>query len=534
MLLHLLKKDFVHLRLWLALTWAAWGLLLLHPFLGADSIFRSTAWLLLVNGAGWMMTLLTLARLIHLDPLAGSDQFLAVRPVSRGMLIGSKLLFMGMFLLLPLFVIRVLHIALLRLDLSATDYLLLIPGLLLPLTAAHLLFLLPSVFTRRTAGTVLVLVGVAILGFFLVLGANRTAAAGGAPVQPEWIHLTASRFYIVLAVFIGCAAWAIVRFATTRRWVHPALAAISAIALSLAAMRYWPVNFVHALNPKSLAAPAAEQPDEGVLKLVPTRAINNGKAWATTHQDNNVRIETVAAPLQLEGLGTPWFSRQDAFHSTARFENGSTRESHGAPYWSPEETEPLRDAAAGMLGFSVPEDILRGFVERLDAHLDVFRMHADAWDQAKTQSPLASIEGQATLTLARPKVLHVLPLRPGASATNRHTRYTIRQVSQYPERVTLKITIESARVPLRGEITSEQARDTLFLVANPTSRTFFLTGGGSGNSGGVGFYSLSEKTFSVDCPSPGNAIEQLRLYIITAETARQVSLPFRLRGTELP
>ena len=77
----------------------------------------------------------------------------------------------------------------------------------------------------------------------------------------------------------------------------------------------------------------------------------------------------------------------------------------------------------------------------------LFCTREDKLKEALRRSPVAGIDGTATFVIACPKILQMVPLRPGASATTPRTRYTIREVSQEPGNGEVKFTIETATVP---------------------------------------------------------------------------------------
>jgi hypothetical protein len=302
-------------------------------------------------------------------------------------------------------------------------------------------------------------------------------------------------------------------------------------------MRYWRFNFVHALSEKRLAVSTAEQPDLSALKLAHTRKTIYGSTRINSGTANGIRFDAVEVPYEVENLPKPWFSKQESVQSIARLKNGRVLQSQQNPFVDSYQADNwLKAAAIDMLGASGSPGSITTHFWRLGL-FDAFCAPSEEFEHSKAESPLAGIEGEAVFTIARPKVLNILPLQPGASATSRHTRFTIRQVSRYPGRITVKVSVETGSVPLRGESSGEQVRNTIFLMGNPKTKTYFAAElDGSSFSTGIGFYSLREERLSVNLPSSADeaSFGDLRLYIVITEEARQVQLPFRLVGKDLP
>ncbi len=105
--LHVLRKDFRHVRLllgvWFLLTVLSTGIAV--PFfnsLAPGTIDGQLALAFVILVAAEMMVLATIiSRLVHDDSIVGSTAFWLSRPISRGVLLASKMLFLGLAIVLP-------------------------------------------------------------------------------------------------------------------------------------------------------------------------------------------------------------------------------------------------------------------------------------------------------------------------------------------------------------------------------------------------------------------------------------------------
>ena len=96
--LHIFKKDFRYLRLEICLV-----LTLAAVFAWMETHPRNPWWaeMLLIIGAGYLI-----ARLIHAEAIPGDNQFWITRPYRWRSLLGAKLLFIFLFVNLPIFAAR--------------------------------------------------------------------------------------------------------------------------------------------------------------------------------------------------------------------------------------------------------------------------------------------------------------------------------------------------------------------------------------------------------------------------------------------
>ena len=105
--LHILRKDFRHLRLlvgvWFLLTVLATGVAV--QFLNSPGTVRtmgvSALALFVLVVAETMVLAVIVSKLVHDDSIVGSTAFWLSRPISKGVLLASKILFLGLAIVLP-------------------------------------------------------------------------------------------------------------------------------------------------------------------------------------------------------------------------------------------------------------------------------------------------------------------------------------------------------------------------------------------------------------------------------------------------
>lgn len=105
--LHILRKDFRHLHLlvgaWFLLTVLATGVAVQFlNSLGPGRYDGNSGLAFLVLIAAETMVLATIvSKLVHDDSIVGSTAFWLSRPISKGVLLASKILFLGLAIVLP-------------------------------------------------------------------------------------------------------------------------------------------------------------------------------------------------------------------------------------------------------------------------------------------------------------------------------------------------------------------------------------------------------------------------------------------------
>ena len=233
--LHILRKDFRHVAVllgaWFLLTVLASGVAV--PFLnslGPERIDRQSALALFVLVVAETLVLATLiSRLVHDDSIVGSTAFWLSRPISRGILLASKMLFVGLAIVLP----QKLVLLYATNHLTAGDYL--PPGydwqhIVLYYTPGAVYLLLTAVLTPS-------------LPRMLLLGGIMASLAAGGLVGVSWLAwhlglLTPSAFDVTLTMnseviaLVGCLA-VICHQYLTRRTTRSTILAFSGILAHL-------------------------------------------------------------------------------------------------------------------------------------------------------------------------------------------------------------------------------------------------------------------------------------------------------------
>lgn len=191
LVLHLLAKDSLRLRIPLLV----WGVLLVLQFTslgwwpgaGADPRLQLMLALLhnLVAPLQMLMLITIVPLLVHEDPVIGSTAFWVTRPITGGLLLASKTLFVFLFLIIPPLMIDVAGLV----ARGAPDKDLVFAGSALLLVRVKFLVLLftlaalTQTFSRFALTAVVLVVCYVTVGFLLlVIGLYASRESGGARV----------------------------------------------------------------------------------------------------------------------------------------------------------------------------------------------------------------------------------------------------------------------------------------------------------------------------------------------------------------
>jgi hypothetical protein len=170
LLRHLVLKDVRHQGARLVLIW------LMAYFLPLSNLFflqpQDDLFAVAKSGVILLFCLLLLlsgVSAVLLDPTSGSDRFLLTRPVGWATLLLSKILFVLLFLWIPVVIFRLGIVWTAGVPLSYPDQAIYIFETTLFLSALASLVVLPAFFFRRLTTVILTLVGFFVGGYILAL-----------------------------------------------------------------------------------------------------------------------------------------------------------------------------------------------------------------------------------------------------------------------------------------------------------------------------------------------------------------------------
>ena len=259
--LHLIGKDFLHLRLYLS-VW--WGLVILQAiFIGSypQDFLGEWRWevspshlLSLFAVLEFCLLTVIISQLVQKDSTAGSTAFWLSRPLSGRRLLASKLLFLLFIVVLPALVVQVL--LLLVRGVTLEDTLLSFPQMVFPqlfhIGVAMVLASLTSSLPRLILLGVIALVALPLLWFmssslFVAVFATASSPIGDAPVaRPSSFGTQLMGVFLVL---LGTSGIAVGHQYLTRRTMLSRILLFSGILLSLLSMGSWS-KYIWAIEPQ--------------------------------------------------------------------------------------------------------------------------------------------------------------------------------------------------------------------------------------------------------------------------------------------
>ena len=514
-LIHLCKKDFTYAKPWLIGTWLALLAGALLPWLSPAGD-NALPFMLIGTFAPALLIFLTTAKLVQGDPLVGSNSFMGSRPVTRTRLFGGKLLMIALFLILPALILAVLAAACMRLQLSATDYLLLSIEKTLFFTIAAAWALVVSVFTRRGGAMALVSIAVGLLGAWLVSFIHSRPTPYRLPLEVS--HLQASQWLVAQALLI-LAAIAIAMSWVLRRQVGITVAVLVVSAGFLASIhKVWQWNFVDGLSKQADLAEIVSG-KTALTWLDQPRLVSN-------RSRESIPYSQLTWPAHVAGLKEGWVGKLVKFQSAARFADGTVWTSEGGSEFHP--FDHLTPKLLPQLGIAVPEDHPLRSYETFQAWT-LFECEKRRLE--KLPNRRASVRGIGTFQLYQPCILSDMPATSGASAVNGRFRYRLDSISAFENQISYKISIYGVALNSRGD-SNRGFEDLECLLANPKTGKFTDTCG-SGGSGRSGDWITIRKSVSLDQQQGTTSHEETeaflkdaRLYILGPRYGGNITLPY--------
>lgn len=304
--LHILKKDVRHLRYDIAITLAAAIVFIaasLHNTSGLGSILPVTWWFLI-------------ARLVHAEAIPGHRQFWITRPYRWKSLLGAKLLFIALFVNLPLLIADavIIHSA----GFSVMHQL---PGLLWTQVLTIAAFVLPAAaFSAVTSGLPELLSAtlIVVLGVLARLFGTFWISWGSFWFELEWV-----RTYCLVGQLAAGAAiillWQYARRATTK--MRLVAGGTAFLLLITNALLPWTAAF--ALQTRLVRRDATLQS----IRV----SLDSGRKWLGRIYASEEDQVTVELPLQISGVPSGMDVKPQGLTLAIKAANGASWTAKQAP-----------------------------------------------------------------------------------------------------------------------------------------------------------------------------------------------------------
>lgn len=517
-LIHLCKKDFTYAKPWLIGTWLALLAGSLLPWLSPAGE-AALPFMLIAKLAPVLLIFFTTVKLVQADPLIGSNSFMGTRPVTRTRLLGGKLLMIALFLILPALILAVLHAACLRLQLSATDYLLLAIEKTLSFTIAAAWALVVSVFTRRVGAMVLVSIAVGAIGALLVSFPYSGRMSYKPTLEASHLqasHLLVAQTFLIVGAILIAMSWALRR----RLWITATVLVVS-IGFLASIHKVWKWNFVEVLSKES----AMEKIAFGNTAI----AWLDGPRLVSNRSEESIRYSQLKRSGRVTGLKDGWVGKLVKFQSTARFADGTVWTSEGGS-----EYHPFDDLTPGILprlGIALPKN-----------HPMQRYLKFQAWTLFECEKRLlekqsnrrASVAGIGTFQVYQPCILGEMPTISGSSAVNGRFRYRLDRISALENQISFGISIRGVALNSRGD-NNRGFEDVEFFLINPKTGKFANTSGSGGFNRVSGDWITIRKSVGFDPQMETSSQEEIeaflegaRLYVIGTRYGGNITLPYEI------
>ena len=516
-LIHICKKDFAFAKPWILGTWLAFAIGNILPWISPEGE-DFMPFMLIRLLAPAVMVFLTSTKIVHCDPFVGTSGFIGTRPVRATTLLRNKLILIALVLVLPAVVFALVHAACMRVQLSASDYLLLFIENCLYFALIAGVAMAFSVITRGVGVMAIFIVGTLIM---LVPFVAFYAPPKPFGVSLEDQHLLAS-IWLVAQAFLPIAAVAIaMSWAAGRRiWMTAAVSLLS-VGILIPLVKQWNWNFVDAMSKDATAAEIVSDRAEVKWTDAPSFGSNNSR--------NNITYSQVTRPGRVTGLKDGWTGKLVKFQSQARFADGAVWTSEGISdlYLFGD----LAPAILPQLGIQVSED-------------HPMRLYEKSWswplfecEKSRLQEMpgrIASIHGVGTFQLYQPVVLVELPAQAGASAVSGRFRCRIDSLNAFEGQISVELGIRSVALSSKGD-GSKALLPVELLLVNTSTKEFTNTSGSGGSSITGGELMTFHKTVSIYSQSASagrpDAVEFLkgaRLYILGTRYGGNIVLPYEI------
>ncbi len=486
LLLHHVRKDLLHSRWLISITWLAAASVLWLTTMPLERRVEGFEWLPFIRYGSWILLFLTIGRIVQLDAPLRDTAFHRSRPVSPGEWLASKLA-TSVIVLLPMALLQVVMILLLGMRPELVDLLLILVEEILVLGVVLAIAMAIATRSKTYANFIAAAMGCVFAVFIVIAVYVNAADLIARETKPAWSHdttyLKLSRILItqIIATF-GLLGGLFICIRTRR--VESLTTALAGTTLAAAfAWFFWPVNIVKTFARPEAAAPRSEWPDQSTIDFAFEERLTgpNTKSkfgWGFGGYSSGY-YQHVKAYCRMEELDQSWFAYPNGHRSSLRSPAGITASS-------------LQDHTGGIatevilpaLGLQSPWERVNGATE-----VQVGEFPVPAVEAAGAN---ATLEGVVHIPLKRPVVLARIPLRAGATVRIGNRRLTITSVEiAKPELIDYQVIEERAINQFRGGRHGEPHRDVR-MIAIHQGRGEFLQMHSRGSSGhAIGCYSLT-------------------------------------------
>jgi len=516
-LIHLCKKDFTFAKPWILGTWLACAIGTLLPWVSPDGE-ASVLFMMIRLLAPAVLVFLASAKIIFCDPFVGTTRFIGTRPVRATRLLTQKLLLIAVVLVIPAVAFALLHAACLRVQLSASEYLLLFMENWLYFSLIAGAAVAYSVISRNV-GILMVFV-IATPSLFLMLMAFFNLHWPFGPSLEDQ-HLIAS-FKLVTQAFLSVAAVAIaMSWVALRRIWLTAAAFLLCAAFLVAPGVFWKWNFVDELS--------RDATSKEIIAGSPALKWMDPPRFGSHRSRESVPYSQVEWIGHMTGLKEGWVGKLLKFKSEARFTDGTVWTSEGVSDLYP--FGHLAPAILPQLGIQVSEDHPMRLYEKSWAWT-LFECEKSRLQ--KRSNRRASIHGTGTFQLYQPVVLAELPAQAGASAVIGRFTYRIDSLNAFEGRISVSLSIIGVALKSKGDST-RSFRPLELLFVNPSTKQFTDTNGSGGSGRTSSEWITVHKTVSIDQhpasthrPDVQEFLKGARLYILGTRYGGNIVLPYEI------
>lgn len=468
-LIHLCKKDLAFTKTWILGTWLVLAMSTILPWIsmGSDA---SEPFMMIRLFAPALAVFLASTRIIHCDPFVGTSGFMGTRPLRATRLLGQKLIFIALVLVLPAVGFAVLHALSMRVQLSASDYLVLMIENCLFFSVISGVAILFAVISRNT-GMMVVFILLSFLGLFLYsafFGTLKTSFGTSLKEQ----HLRAS-LQLVAQTFLPITTVAIaMSWAARRRIWLTATVFLLSTGILVWIMNRWTWNFVDAMSKDAtLEEIIAESPT--IEWIDPPRFISNVSKQSIPYLQ-------IVRTGRMIGLQDGWVGGLVKFQTEAKFVDGTVWKSKGDS-----ELYPFSDGTETLLpqlGIQFPED-------------HEMRLYELAWiwtlfefEKSRLQEKSehrAQIRGIGTFQLYQPVVLAELPAQAGSTAVSGRFKYRINSLNAIEGKISVNLRIHGVALRMKGDSTRASLEPELLFVNRRTKQFTIASGSGGSSTTGI-------------------------------------------------
>jgi hypothetical protein len=397
---HLAAKDWRPLRPWAVVCWIASAAAWLPAWGPSDAGSGPLAGVLAALAA--LLPALAVARLLHLDPVPGTQQLWLTRPIPPGTLLLAKLTLVTLTVLLPCFLLAVVPLVFTGVPLRWSDHVLVWIGTTVVYLAFYAGVALPAALTRNMAQLGLLLATGSLAYVVLRYYSWQWRRSSIEWLWEPGVEVSRELVLRLLAAAAGLAG-AVVLYRRRRVRAVGALAVALAVPL-FALTQVWPLDVtgwaVSLGAPSAPSAPAnSATPDWRRVQVV-VDGSQVGTSQST--RDGVAGPARLSVAARVAGLPPDLLLEQVGYSATARVE------------WPDrvhlEHDDPRQ--VSGWLGRGTAETIALGCPSSSDRQ-EVEIAHIEGASVGDWPA-LHEVRGTLRFTVGRPFVLARGPARPGA------------------------------------------------------------------------------------------------------------------------